>query len=277
MIAAGDRLAFAVSILTPDVPLEARAAAAGAAGYGMIESWWPWPTPDPGARSIESFASSIERAGVRLGLLNLWGGSNPGGGGIVGIAAAEEDFRRNLDVAIGMARRLGISDLHALAGSREDGAELATAVERVLRMTDLSPRGTGVVIEPLNAMDRPGYLFNDPIAARDVVADLASRTGGRVGLLADTYHLAKSGLDPVGYIAENASLIRHVQFADFPGRGRPGTGEVDFAGVIRALDAAGYDGWIGLEYAPDGAPVPDYETMRSELRAAQLESDRENV
>jgi hydroxypyruvate isomerase len=44
--------------------------------------------------------------------------------------------------------------------------------------------------------------------------------------------------------------LRHVQFAALLGPRRPGTGQLDFAAVTRALDDIGYAGFVGLEYVP---------------------------
>ena len=44
-----------------------------------------------------------------------------------------------------------------------------------------------------------------------------------------------------------------VQFADHPGRGAPGTGELQFAPLLKALHASGYRGWLAAEYRPGEA------------------------
>jgi hydroxypyruvate isomerase len=72
----------------------------------------------------------------------------------------------------------------------------------------------------------------------------------RVALLFDTFHLANNGEDLLGVIREWASLIGHVQLADSPGRGFPGTGGIDFAAVLNALWDAGYRGTVAAEYLP---------------------------
>ena len=46
--------------------------------------------------------------------------------------------------------------------------------------------------------------------------------------------------------------IGHIQLADNPGRHEPGSGEINFGNVFKAIDGAGYDGWIGCEYIPAG-------------------------
>jgi hydroxypyruvate isomerase len=48
----------------------------------------------------------------------------------------------------------------------------------------------------------------------------------------------------------DADDIAHIQVADVPGRGAPGTGELDFEALFGQLAAQGYRGWIGLEYQP---------------------------
>jgi hydroxypyruvate isomerase len=44
--------------------------------------------------------------------------------------------------------------------------------------------------------------------------------------------------------------VAHVQIADAPGRGEPGTGTLDLDRWLDALEAKGYRGWVGLEYRP---------------------------
>jgi hydroxypyruvate isomerase len=51
-------------------------------------------------------------------------------------------------------------------------------------------------------------------------------------------------------IAARISQIGHVQIADSPARQEPGTGEINYPFVFQVLDAAGYDGWVSLEYRP---------------------------
>jgi hydroxypyruvate isomerase len=71
-----------------------------------------------------------------------------------------------------------------------------------------------------------------------------------VGLLADLYHLAKMGEDVADVLSRHRKSILHVQVADPPGRGAPGTGALAFEPLFRQLAEQGYDGWAGLEYAP---------------------------
>jgi Hydroxypyruvate isomerase len=51
-------------------------------------------------------------------------------------------------------------------------------------------------------------------------------------------------------IRANIARIKHIQLADNPGRGEPGTGEINYPFLFKAIDDTGYDGWIGCEYKP---------------------------
>jgi hydroxypyruvate isomerase len=59
------------------------------------------------------------------------------------------------------------------------------------------------------------------------------------------------GEDVANGLSRHRDAIRHVQIADPPGRGAPGTGTLDFEPLFRQLEVEqGYDGWVGLEYLP---------------------------
>jgi hydroxypyruvate isomerase len=70
-----------------------------------------------------------------------------------------------------------------------------------------------------------------------------------MGFLCDLYHLAANGDDLEALIGRYADDVRHVQIADAPGRGEPGSGELEIDGYLAALETAGYDGRIRLETA----------------------------
>ena len=53
-----------------------------------------------------------------------------------------------------------------------------------------------------------------------------------------------------------------MQIADAPGRHEPGTGELDLDRHLDALAAAGYDGWVGLEYQPSAASADSFGWLR---------------
>ncbi|AQY20204.1 hypothetical protein T261_00529 [Streptomyces lydicus] len=88
--------------------------------------------------------------------------------------------------------------------------------------------------------------------------------------LMDLYHLSMNGEDLDEVIDRYTAKTAHVQIADNPGRGAPGTGELDFEALLDRLKKAGYDGWTGLEYKPGDAPSAEsFGWLPAELRAAK--------
>ena len=73
-----------------------------------------------------------------------------------------------------------------------------------------------------------------------------------VRLQYDAYHMQRMEGDLTATIERHLGEIAHVQVADSPGRGQPGTGEINFDYVFRRLEELGYDGLVGLEYKPPG-------------------------
>ena len=92
---------------------------------------------------------------------------------------------------------------------------------------------------------------------------------GNVGILFDIYHLATNGDDVDRAIAAYAAKIAHVQIADAPGRGEPGTGRLGLDGYLARLEQAGYAGWVGLEYKPTVPTVDSLAWLPRERRAGQ--------
>lgn len=63
-----------------------------------------------------------------------------------------------------------------------------------------------------------------------------------------------NGEDLSQVIKAYAAKTGHVQIADNPGRGAPGTGSLPLERLLDELTEAGYDGWVGLEYKPGDRP-----------------------
>ncbi|MEV1291059.1 TIM barrel protein [Pseudonocardia sp. NPDC049635] len=239
------------SILFPDLPLAERPAAAAAAGFDAVEFWWPFDTSVPGDAEIDRFVTAVSDAGVVLSGLNFTAGDMTAGErGILSDPARRGEFTDNVDVAVGIGARLGTRGFNALYGNRIDGLDPAAQDEVAAQNLALAGRaaariGAVALLEPVSGIDRyPLRTAADAVAALD-------RTGsGEVRLLLDIYHLAVNGDDPAAAIDRYADRIGHVQIADAPGRGEPGTGKLPIAALIERVHAAGYRGRISLEYRP---------------------------
>lgn len=248
-------LSYAVncSILLTEFPVLQRPDAARAAGFDAVEFWWPFPDAVPGDAEVEAFARAIEDAGVALSGLNLAAGNMPAGDrGLVSWPGREQELRDNLDVVAGIGKRLDCRVFNALYGNRIDGVDPVHQDELArenlaLAAAALAPLGGRIVLEPVSGVDC--YPLR---TAADAVAVLDTLAPHTAWLLADLYHLAVNGDDVPDAIAAHATRIGHVQIADAPGRGAPGTGTLPLQDWLTALQVAGYSGRVGLEYKDNG-------------------------
>ena len=261
------------SILFTELALPERPAAVRAAGFGAVEFWWPFAVAVPTDREVEGFVRSVDDAGVRLVGLNFFAGDMPGGDrGLVSWPARSGEFRDNVEVTVGIGERLGCRAFNALYGNRVEGTDPAAQDELAVENLAIAGRaaariGGTVLVEPVSGADR--YPLRTAADAVGVVDRVAAETGvANLGLLCDLYHLATNGDDLDRAISAYADRVAHVQIADAPGRHEPGTGSLDLDRHLDALAAAGYDGWVGLEYTPSGASADSFAWLPRERRGA---------
>ncbi len=261
------RFAANISILYGHLPLLTRPAAAAADGFTAVESWWPFSTPVPDDKEADQFAGALVDAGVQLVAMNLpEGDMRAGDRGLLSSPGGAAQFRASLPGAAEFARRTGCRILNALYGNREPGADPAEQDELAyesLRLAADAARAVGarIVLEAISAREAPDYPLNNGPAAIAALTAAELAGAGELGLLCDLYHHGANGEDLAALITKHAGLIAHVQVADTPGRGRPGSGILNYPAAFAALSARGYDGWIGLEYEPTRDPAVDYDWM----------------
>jgi len=261
------------SILFPELPLLERPAAARAAGFDAVEFWWPFDRSVPTNEEVADFVAVVRDAGVRLVGLNLPAGDMPAGDrGLVSWPGRAEEFRAGVDCAVSIGERLGVRVFNALYGNRLDGADPAEqdaiAVDNLAFAAAAADRiGAAVLVEPVSAAPRYPLL-----TAADALAVVGRVPADNVRLLADLYHLAVNGDEVDAVIARHAAQIGHVQVADAPGRHQPGTGTLPIARWLAALEQAGYAGWVGLEYVPDGPSADSLDWLPRAERGAKERS-----
>jgi hydroxypyruvate isomerase len=239
------RFSLNVSILFTEVPLLERFARARDAGFDAVELWWPR------GEDLGAVRAAIEDAGVDVVVLNFDAGDMPAGDrGLISDPDRQDEFRANVPVALELAEAVGCTRLNALAGHElpgiERAAQLELARDNVRFAADAAgAQGAEVLIEAVNTYENGPYLLSRTQAASDFV-----RSVGRdnVRLQYDAYHMQRMEGDLTATIERHIGEIAHVQIADGPGRGQPGTGEINFDYVLRRLEELGYDGHVGLEY-----------------------------
>ena len=209
-------------------------------------------------------------------LVNFDAGDMPAGDrGLISNPALQDAFRANVPVALELAAAIGCTKLNALAGhelpglEREDQLELAR--DNVRFAADAAAgQGAQVLIEAVNTHENGPYLLPGTRAASDFVRTVDREN---VRLQYDAYHMQRMEGDLTATIERHFGEIAHVQIADSPGRGQPGTGEINFDYIFRRLEELGYDGHVGLEYKPpDGDTEASLEWLPREMRSQRAKA-----
>jgi hydroxypyruvate isomerase len=116
--------------------------------------------------------------------------------------------------------------------------------------------GVTLVLEPLNTRaDHPGFFLNRSDIGFELVRAVDSP---HIKVLYDIYHMQVMEGNVIETLTGNLDVIHHVHVADVPGRHEPGTGELNYANIFKALREAGYDKYVGFELDPT---VPSEEAM----------------
>jgi hydroxypyruvate isomerase len=240
-------------MLFTELPYLQRPRAAAQAGFTSVETWWP---PDGLA---EHWAEEIVRHDLAVASINAYGGDLAAGErGYLNVRERRGEVLQWFGDALALAELCGARRINLLVGreiaERSRAEQLEDAASVLAECASLAGgAGITVLIEPINQLDVPGYLVPTPASALELI-----RAAGvpSARLLYDAYHAARSGLDPCTDVVPLIPAIGHVQYADCPGRGAPGTGTVDLLAFARALEGGGYAGAIGLEFDPRG-PTAD--------------------
>ncbi len=237
------RFAANLSLMFTERPFLDRFAAAAASGFKGVELLFPY------AFKAGEIRERLEDNGLELVLFNLPPGHwDKGERGYTALPGREDEFASAVDLALGYAEELACKRLHAMAGLTTQGAERDTYLANLrLAAAWAQPSGIGILIEPINTHDMPGYFLNRTEDARAVIEDLGAPN---VGLQFDLYHRQMMQGGVKAAIAEFAPWVRHYQCASPPDRGEPDQGDLDYADLFRTIDATGYKGWIGCEYKP---------------------------
>jgi hydroxypyruvate isomerase len=168
-----------------------------------------------------------------------------------------DDVVRTAAALIPTALELGIPRLvvhsaelvdgHAARPShRPTGSMWFTGARTLERLGDLGARhGVTFCLENLNTvLDHPGI----PLArAKDTRTLVQATAHPNVKMMLDLYHAQMGEGNLIELVRSSLEHIGEIQVADVPGRCEPGTGEINYAAVYRALVDAGYDGTVGME------------------------------
>ncbi len=139
---------------------------------------------------------------------------------------------------------------HGLIPGMSREAMLAGYTAGLMRIAPiLEQANVMALVEPFNTVNHPNHLLNGSRPAVDMVRAVKSPM---IRLMWDLYHMQLEDGDLIEKFTAGADTVGYVQAGDVPGRNQPGTGEVNYANVFKAIRTVGYAGPFGLEYYPLG-------------------------
>lgn len=243
------RYAANLTMLFNEVPFLERFGRAAAAGFRAVEFLFAHNVDRDGVER------ELDRHGLDLVLFDPEGGDFPAGDrGYLCDPGRREHLARTIEDAIRSAQQLRCRRLNVLAGNRAEGVSDAalrrTVVENLRQAAPLAgAAGITLLVEALNTWESPRYFLDGSRLGLEIVREVGEPN---VRFQYDAYHMQRMEGQLIDGLTRNLEWIGHVQIADVPGRHEPGTGEVNYGNVLAALDRAGYEGYVGLEYRPAG-------------------------
>ncbi len=237
-----------------------RFAAAANTGFKAVEYMAPYPYPADDLKAVLN-ANDLVQA-----LFNLPAGDwDNGERGIACIPGREDEFKEGVAKAIAYAHALDCKKINCLSGKLPSGVsrDIATATmiaNLKYAAAELKREGIMLVTEPINSFDIPGYFLN---RTSEALAILDAVGSDNLFVQYDVYHAQRMEGELSNTLKNYLPRIGHIQIADNPGRNEPGTGEINYAWVLKHIDAIGYDGWVGCEYKPKTTTVEGLGWMKT--------------
>ena len=166
-------------------------------------------------------------------------------------ARIEQELSANIETAA----KFGIRNLICFSGNRKgqpDKEGIDVTSEGLLKVARLAEqKKVMILLELLNSkVDHPDYQGDHTAWGVEVCKKVNSPA---VKLLYDVYHMQIMEGDLIRTIQQNIDYIGHFHIAGNPGRSNiDDIQEINYRGVIRAIAATKFDGYVGHEYVPRG-------------------------
>ena len=256
------RFSANLSFLFKEVPFAKRFARARDAGFEGVEFMWP------GSDEVPGVERAVAENGLEVALFNFDAGDMAAGDrGLLSDPDRQHAFRENVPVALELADTLGCMRLNALVGLRLPEIELEAQLELARQNVawaaeQAQAQGASIMIEAVNKYENGPYLLDTTAKAVNFLDTVGA---DNVALQYDVYHMQRMEGNLSDTISRLQSRIGHVQIADPPARGEPGTGEINYRYILDLLERIGYAGWVGLEYNPSTATTEESLVWMREL------------
>ena len=250
------RLSVRIEPLFPGLALPVQVEKVAAAGYQGFE-FGDWRAADAKAVNAVKNRLKIECACL-VGNKSV----NPKGMGLCD-PAERDGFLAEIRASLEAAKRFETTRMVVLTGfkipSLSRQAQHASIVEGLKRAHDIvAPHGVTMILEVINTLapveplnpqgnNHADYYLDRTPEAFTIVREVG---GPYLKILYDIYHTQIMEGNLIETIRANIAAIGHIHVGDVPGRHEPGTGEIHFPNVFRAIRDAGFKDYVAMEYVP---------------------------
>lgn len=233
-------LAVSAEMVFTDLDIVERVKRIDDVGFGV--EIWSWDDKD-----LDALAATGARFGSMTGYLH---------GDLYDPDGAREVLR-TAELSLKAAETLGVPRLNLHTGELVDGHAARpqfrstgpmwfSALRGLEALGELGARaGVTFCVENLNTIvDHPGV----PLArAKDTLALVEAVAHPNIKMNLDLYHAQIGEGNLVELVRRCGDAIGEIQVADVPGRCEPGTGEIHYPAVAKALAEMGYTGTVAME------------------------------
>lgn len=252
-----------VSLLFKEYPFLERFDQVKRLGFEAVEFYWN------SEESPADIAKKILDAELKVAAFNFDIGDMPAGDrGLLNDPNRQTRLRDNVPVAIELANKIGCNKLTTLTGNLRPDEEREKQIDYIREnlswmCEQANQANITVMVEAVNKWDNPFYPFtNTP----EMISFLDSVNASNLKYVFDMYHMQRTEGNLSATMEKFVDKIVHIQIADSPKRNQPGTGEINFNYVFKAIEESGYQGFVGLEYNPIGSTEESLNWLSQEHR-----------
>lgn len=260
---------ISIQLMWDQLPFPDRVRAAASAGFDLV-NLWDWRNSD----IDDVHAASLETG---IGINGFFGTRDTQLCDPDARTEVLDEIKRNLDVAV----RVGARQLHVFSNAIRPGGIVVPSPD--LSQNDLlevcadtlgaaadivADSGVQIVLEHLNTVFLPGYLWDDVRTTAELVRRIARPA--QVGGVFDTFHQQLTHGHLTDALIETLPQLSRIDLAQVPGRFEPGKGEIDLGFLLETARDKGWDGTVTFECVPsDGNPETAVTAVRSLIKKFQ--------
>ncbi len=221
---------------------------AAAADWGLPGLEWLGPKGD-----IDELAKASKKTGVKWSCILGAGAISPGHM----VQPAQHDaVEKQFLEKIALGKKLGCSTLIGLTGNVRDDVSREEQTKNVItclkRLAPIAEKNdVTIVMEALNVLvNHKGYFM---VTTDHTMEMLKAVDSPNIKMCFDVYHQQISEGNVIRNLCENIDRIGHVHVGDNPGRKEPGSGEINYSNVFKALASTDYKDFVTLECGHTGS------------------------